>query len=429
MGIKGNFKKSLFILFYSVVIFSLVFALLPVGFIYGQGEDEPVNEVHAFIVFLGSTNPDSDTCINLDLRDADSGGLLWKLTISDGVDIIKTLTGTGSVGIDSNGFATIGPLTAGTYTATLKLFETEQARDADTPYIAMDTRIFEIWEHTTNIGVSQGNPPDNVVFNMAAANSNGKYWFISLDRVNPENPNDITYIGKYCPSDFPGTSPTIDSNDWTLDVATGLEEGTYRATIWIGLNSNEADSNPEDNQVMFTVDANGNVVNNPPVAQASIDPLLAPVGTVFTFDGSASYDENGTIVSYDWDFGDGTTGYGETTTHVYTSAGTYTVTLTVTDNDGATDTDTAIVTVQTPEEATQDLITDIEELNLPGGIENSLTSKLGAAINSLNNGQENAAINKLNAFINQVEAQRGKKITDEQADELIAEAQRIIDNI
>jgi len=47
----------------------------------------------------------------------------------------------------------------------------------------------------------------------------------------------------------------------------------------------------------------------------------------------------------------------------------------------------------------------------------------------LNKGQENAAINKLNAFINQIEAQRGKKITDEEADTLIAEAQRIIDSI
>ena len=47
----------------------------------------------------------------------------------------------------------------------------------------------------------------------------------------------------------------------------------------------------------------------------------------------------------------------------------------------------------------------------------------------MDKGQENAAINKLNAFINQVEAQRGKKITDGQADELIAKAQGIIDSI
>lgn len=50
-------------------------------------------------------------------------------------------------------------------------------------------------------------------------------------------------------------------------------------------------------------------------------------------------------------------------------------------------------------------------------------------MDTLDDGHQNAAANKLEAFINQVEAQRGKKITDEQADELIADAQRIIDNI
>jgi hypothetical protein len=91
--------------------------------------------------------------------------------------------------------------------------------------------------------------------------------------------------------------------------------------------------------------------------------------------------------------------------------------------------DDARVFVNSPSEATQDLISDVEGLDLPEGTENSLTSKLEAAINSLDKGRENAAINQLSAFINQVEAQRGKKITDEQADELIAAAQGIIDSI
>jgi PKD repeat protein len=66
-----------------------------------------------------------------------------------------------------------------------------------------------------------------------------------------------------------------------------------------------------------------------------------------TFDGSASYDPDGTIVAYVWDFGDGTTGTGPTPTHTF-SAGTYTVRLTVMDNDGGTHTDTLIVRVRRP---------------------------------------------------------------------------------
>jgi penicillin-binding protein 1C len=54
---------------------------------------------------------------------------------------------------------------------------------------------------------------------------------------------------------------------------------------------------------------------------------------VASFDGSASSDNEG-IVSYDWTFGDGTSGNGKTTSHTYTSAGNYTVTLTVTDGAG-----------------------------------------------------------------------------------------------
>jgi PKD repeat protein len=64
-----------------------------------------------------------------------------------------------------------------------------------------------------------------------------------------------------------------------------------------------------------------------------------------TFDGSGSYDPDGSIASYAWDFGDGSTGSGATTSHTYAADGTYTVVLTVTDNEGAAGTDTQDVTV------------------------------------------------------------------------------------
>jgi len=76
---------------------------------------------------------------------------------------------------------------------------------------------------------------------------------------------------------------------------------------------------------------------------------------------------------------------------------------------------------------TQQLIDKIVALELPAGIENSLVSKLENAINSIQKAQEKAAANKLEAFINEVEAQRGKKIPEADADALIALAQAIIE--
>jgi PKD repeat protein len=71
-----------------------------------------------------------------------------------------------------------------------------------------------------------------------------------------------------------------------------------------------------------------------PVALFSFSPSSGPSPLKVSFDGSASYDPNGTITAYNWNFGDGSTGSGQRVEHTYNSAGSYTVTLTVTDNSG-----------------------------------------------------------------------------------------------
>jgi len=90
-------------------------------------------------------------------------------------------------------------------------------------------------------------------------------------------------------------------------------------------------------------------INYGPIADAD-GPYTCELGQTITFDGSKSYDTDGTIVSYQWTFGDGTTGTGVSPTHKYSNYGTYTVTLLVTDDDGATDQDytTAMVPYRYP---------------------------------------------------------------------------------
>jgi PKD repeat protein len=74
--------------------------------------------------------------------------------------------------------------------------------------------------------------------------------------------------------------------------------------------------------------------NLPPMADAN-GPYTGSVDSAITFDGTASSDPDGSIATYDWDFGDDTTGTGATPSHTYSAAGVYNVTLTVTDDDGA----------------------------------------------------------------------------------------------
>jgi PKD repeat protein len=87
--------------------------------------------------------------------------------------------------------------------------------------------------------------------------------------------------------------------------------------------------------------------NQPPTAVISAVPTtgVAPLSVVFN--GSGSSDPDGTIATWAWSFGDGTSGSGPTITHVYTAAGFYIANLTVTDNAGASSTASATISVTT----------------------------------------------------------------------------------
>ncbi|MFH1726152.1 MAG: hypothetical protein ABII00_16205 [Elusimicrobiota bacterium] len=128
------------------------------------------------------------------------------------------------------------------------------------------------------------------------------------------------------------------------------------------------------------------------------------------------------------------------------------VTWTAEDAGGNTAQTTCAVTILTPAEATEHLAGTVQDMELPGGAENSLMSQLDAAAASLAKGNAKAGANKLRAFINHVEAQRrtedpetaaqatakggkkpakkkGKKLTGRQADDLIEEVMKILSHI
>ncbi len=106
----------------------------------------------------------------------------------------------------------------------------------------------------------------------------------------------------------------------------------------------------EDNESatsnVATVDITINDVNDPPVAKFSYSPGNPTAVDTIRFTDTSS-DLDGTIVSWHWDFGDGSgTSTDQNPTYSYNDNGTYDVTLSATDNDGLTDAYTKKITIE-----------------------------------------------------------------------------------
>ena len=91
-----------------------------------------------------------------------------------------------------------------------------------------------------------------------------------------------------------------------------------------------------------------NRVNQPPIASWEASPEFGAAPLEVMFNATASYDSDGSIIDYSWDFGDNHTGQGQAITHEFKNPGNYMVVLTVTDNEGATATHQMAITVMAP---------------------------------------------------------------------------------
>ena len=100
-----------------------------------------------------------------------------------------------------------------------------------------------------------------------------------------------------------------------------------------------------DEKIPVDPDDGGGKIKDRPSADAG-GPYNGIVGKPIKFNAKRSDSDD---VTYSWDFGDGSTGSGKTTSHTYAKADRYTVKLTVTDSDGLASKDTTYVEVSEAE--------------------------------------------------------------------------------
>ena len=86
--------------------------------------------------------------------------------------------------------------------------------------------------------------------------------------------------------------------------------------------------------------------NSPPEARFTFSPASPDTRSRVSFSGASSFDSDGSIRSFSWDFGDGHTGVGRYATHAFGHSGIYTVILTVIDDDGASSSTTNTIAIQ-----------------------------------------------------------------------------------
>ncbi|MEM6628567.1 MAG: PKD domain-containing protein, partial [Bacteroidota bacterium] len=135
-------------------------------------------------------------------------------------------------------------------------------------------------------------------------------------------------------------------------------EGTYTAVLVVTDDQGLSDS--------ATVDITVSTSNRPPTARFSVDTLAGESPLTIFFDATASADTGGTINSYEWIFGDGGTGNGDTISYTYVAGGIFFPRLVVTDNDGATDTVSKVIFVQNPGDTAATQLRFVDSLDCPG---------------------------------------------------------------
>lgn len=174
---------------------------------------------------------------------------------------------------------------------------------------------------------------------------------------------------------FPDISSGDDleySFNWSTEGSLG--DCIFRANVTVLANETDV----TNNEMAMTI-----IVTKVPIADFTFSPAEPLINVEITFDASASYDPDGSIVNYTWNFGESYIisgsnvstyiGHGKVVKYAYTHVGTFKVTLTVTDDKGLTYTASRVLTY--PSRAEKN-ITIVEESSaaIPPVVLNAITA-------------------------------------------------------
>ncbi len=160
-----------------------------------------------------------------------------------------------------------------------------------------------------------------------------------IKNIKPVIVKEIKHSNEDCNTVIFDASKSYGKKNEKINVKWILPDGTVRENMREEVTFDKAGKYP----IILAIRDNSKVIeggvyekfyvtiNKLPKAVAGKNIVSSPNQKVY-FNGKASYDKDGRITAYNWDFGDGTNGIGKVTAHRYETPGLYTVKLTVTDN-------------------------------------------------------------------------------------------------